>query len=222
MMRSADDNRQPGVERSRQVLKRVRLHMRFLRKLRKKLNPRVPMALHTTTQYRLMREALDRGDKIVAFDAEWQYQWPNLITELGVAIYHNGHREVHNVRVRGGAGKTDKSTRFMTDEQAKRWLASMFKGAGLLVGHAIHNDRVKMQQWGWPLPENDVLPLVDTGRWSQVMNPTDNNPQRLSTFCRNHGVEVTKSHVAGNDACMTLDVALTLARIEDAEYVRAA
>jgi hypothetical protein len=214
MGRAADDNRLPNVQRSREVLKHVRRHMKKLTKRRRALF-RGPMPLSETDQYRLIRTALERGDKIVSFDAEWQYQWPNKITELGVAIYHNGTREVHNVRVRAGAGKPDKMTRFMTDDQAKRWLKGVFQGVGLLVGHAIKNDRDKMREWGWPLPYETSVPCLDTERWSRVLNPEAKQSQKLTTFCKNHGVEILKAHVAGNDALMTLEVALALAGMEE-------
>jgi hypothetical protein len=213
MLRSADDDRIPGVKRSREMLIRVRRHMRKLHR-RRVAAARKPMLVHETAQWKEMRAALAEGRKIVSFDAEWQYQWPHKITELGVAIYQDGEIEVHNVRVRGGAGKTDKTTRFMTDVQAKKWLTGVFEGCGLLVGHAICNDRAKMDSFGWRLPDTNAVPCVDTEKWSKVMNENVNQSQKLTSFCRRHGVEVRKAHVAGNDALMTLEVALRLAAQE--------
>lgn len=210
-------------QRARGLRARIRVHMKLLRQREKALGlERVVLVREVppvweTRQWSMMRHALAQGHKIIAFDAEWQYNYPNALTEIGVAIYHRGEREVHNIRVRGGAGKADKTTRFMSEKQAKDWLARTFAGAGLLVGHAIKNDRAKMKEFGWPLPGREVLPCVDTEGWSKLLNPEQNNPQKLTNFCRRHGVELLKAHIAGNDACMTLDVALCLAAIRKDE-----
>lgn len=215
LLQVSDDNRKlEDARRVRTVLRHVRRHIRKIEKRHRMINSPIGMPVTDTQQWLMMRNALATDSKIIAFDAEWQYQWPHHITEIGVAIYHHGRREVHNIRVKGGVGKADSSTRFMSDMQAKRWLTETFKDAGLLIGHAISNDRMKMKQWGWILPLPDRLPCVDTEKWSRVLNVEKNNSQKLTTFCANHGVEILRAHVAGNDACMTLDVALRLAAME--------
>lgn len=207
-----------AVRRERILRGHVLRHIGKLAKRRKRNAPHVPHHVCTTAQWRIMQHSLKAGHKIVAFDAEWQRCYPYDITELGVAIYHKGKREVHNIRVRAGGGKVDPMTRFMTKDQAIKWLKEIFKDANLLVGHALKNDRAKMSEWGWCLPN---ISTVDTERWSVLLNPEQKSSINLTKFCTLIGSEVRKGHIAGNDALMTLDVALMLASQKLEESVAA-
>lgn len=102
----------------------------------------------------------------------------------------------------------------MSDDAAKLWLRGVMEKADLLVGHALQNDRLKMRQWGCPLPNTQTLPVVDTGAWSRVTNTESANPRRLSHLAALYGIERKGMHVAGNDALTTLHVALAMAAIE--------
>lgn len=176
------------------------------------------MPVWETKQWALLRHALVKGSRIVCFDAEWEYQPPNRVTELGVAILHNGVVLAQNIRVRGQGrhfhgGKTIR----MSDDAAKEWLRKTMERADLLVGHALQNDRLKMKQWGCPLPNTQTLPVVDTGAWSRVTNTESANPRRLSHLAAMYGIKRKGMHVAGNDAVTTLEVALAMAAIQPPE-----
>ena len=162
-----------------------------------------------------MRRALDSSQAIVSFDAEWEYQPPNRVTELGIAILRNGTIKVHNVRVRGrGRPFHGGKTLYLADEAAQAWLRDIMSSADLLVGHALQNDRLKMKQWGCPLPNMQNLPTVDTGTWSRLTNLENGNPRRLSHLADHYGIDRKGMHVAGKDALVALEVALAMAAIE--------
>lgn len=173
---------------------------------------RIAMSVWETRQWKQMRHALERRQSIVCFDAEWEYQPPNRVTELGIASWRDGVITVHNVRVRGrGRPFHGGTTVHMTDDAAKTWLTNIMAGADLLVGHALQNDRLKMKQWGCRLPGPEILPVVDTGAWSRLTNKESANPRRLSHLATEYGIERKGMHVAGNDALITLKVALAMA-----------
>lgn len=176
---------------------------------------RVAQPIWDTPQWRLLRDALENRRCIVCFDAEWEYQPPNRVTELGVAIQRDGVTTVHNVRVRGkGRQFHGGETIHMTEDAAKAWLRGIMESADLLVGHALQNDRLKMKQWGNPLPSIQKLPMVDTGTWSRIINEESSNPRRLTHLAAQFGVEKKGMHVAGNDAWITLQVAIAMAAVE--------
>ncbi|UKK86180.1 hypothetical protein L7H23_08815 [Sphingopyxis sp. BSN-002] len=176
---------------------------------------RVPIPIWETPQWRLMRQALDKGYTIVSFDAEWEYQPPNRVAELGVAVLRDGEIKVHNVRVRGRARSFDNGkTMYLAEDAAKAWLQATMRSAEILVGHALQNDRLKMRQWGCPLPKTQKLPTVDTGAWSRLTNPVNGNPRRLAHLADEYGIERKGMHVAGKDALVTLRVALAMAAAE--------
>lgn len=179
--------------------------------------PRARAALWVwqTAQWKLVREALADRRRIVCFDAEWEYQPPNRVVELGVATFHEGAMTVHNVRVRGkGRRFHGGETVYMAEDAAKVWLGEIMASADLLVGHALQNDRLKMKQWGAPLPNAQILPMVDTGSWSRIVNRESANPRRLVHLAAEYGIERKGMHVAGNDALTTLKVALAMAAVE--------
>lgn len=179
---------------------------------RKKKPARVPMSVWETRQWKQMRHALAQGQSIICFDAEWEYQPPNRVTELGIASWRDGVITVHNVRVRGrGRPFNGGKTIHMTDDAAKDWLRGIMADADLLVGHALQNDRLKMKQWGCRLPGPETLPVVDTGAWSRLTNKESANPRRLAHLAAEYGIERKGMHVAGNDAYITLQVALAMA-----------
>ena len=173
---------------------------------------RVASPIWETRQWTQMRYAIAQKQRIVCFDAEWEYQSPNRVTELGVATWRDGAITVQNVRVRG-AGRPfhGGETIRMTDDAAKTWLRDVMANADLLVGHALQNDRLKMRQWGCPLPKAQNLPVVDTGAWSRVTNKASANPRRLAHLADEYGIERRGLHVAGMDALITLKVALAMA-----------
>lgn len=182
---------------------------------RHKRPARVAMAIWETRQWAMMRDALAKRRRIVCLDAEWEYQPPNRVTELGIAILHDGVLTAHNVRVRGrGRPFHGGETVHMAEDTAKAWLRDMMDSADLLVGHALQNDRLKMKQWDCPLPGTQILPMVDTGTWSRLINQESANPRRLVYLARQYGVECKGTHVAGNDALITLQVALAMAATE--------
>jgi hypothetical protein len=190
------------------------------RAVRRERGPRVALEVWQAPQWKLMREALADGRRIVSFDAEWQYQPPNQVTELGAAILHGGVITIHNIRVKpGGRPFKGGKTVYMTDDEAKTWLRATMASAELLVGHALQNDRHKMKQWKCPLPNSKSLPVVDTGAWSRATNPVSANPRRLTHLAAEYGVDCSGSHVAGNDAHVTLQVALAMAQAEEAVSV---
>jgi hypothetical protein len=176
------------------------------------------MPIWETRQWSQMRGALDQRQRIVCFDAEWEYQPPNRVTELGIATWRDGVIEVHNVRVRGtGRQFRNGETVRMTDDAAQAWLCGMMAEADLLVGHALQNDRLKMKQWGCPLPGTQILPVVDTGAWSRIINTESANPRRLVHLAAEYGIERKGLHVAGMDALVTLKVALAMAATDPIE-----
>lgn len=201
--------------RALKLKRRVRKHMKRLITLRSRRGvyvgggryvPSVP----ETPQWRTIRDALDRGSKILAFDAEWTMRRP--ITELGIAIYQNGEMTAHNVRLTpGGKNFRYGVTRYMTDRQAKLWVRGMFSEADLLVGHALNNDRLQMRRWGEPIPD---MPYLDTSPWSRALNQSSHDPISLGKFADRYGVDCTGAHCGGNDAVITLNLVLALARIE--------
>lgn len=174
--------------------------------------PRVVPPIWETRQWMQMRNALDQKQRIICFDAEWEYQPPNRVTELGVATWCDGIITVENVRVRG-AGRPFRNgqTIRMADDTAKAWLRGIMAEADLLVGHALQNDRLKMRQWGSPLPSAAILPFVDTGAWSRITNTESGNARRLAHLADQYGIERRGLHVAGMDALVTLKVALAMA-----------
>ncbi len=168
---------------------------------------RVIPTIPETHEWAKMRRAIEAGKRIVALDAEWTMRVP--ITEIGIATYHAGVRTVENIRVTpGGHQFLHGTTRYMTVEQAGRWLNGVMTQADLLVGHALHNDRRQFIQWGYPLPDMEV---VDTARWSRQLNESNPVAQGLEKFALRHGIEHRGAHCAGNDAFTTLEVALKLA-----------
>lgn len=147
----------------------------------RKRQARIATPVWETRQWKQMRHALENRQSIVCFDAEWEYQPPNRVTELGIASWRDGAITVHNVRVRGrGRPFHGGTTIYMTDDAAKAWLSDIMAGADLLVGHALQNDRLKMKQWGCHLPGTETLPVVDTGAWSRLTNKESGNPRRLA------------------------------------------
>lgn len=186
---------------------------------RRRVRPaRTPLMVWQAPQWSILRRALAGDHRIVCFDAEWEYQPPNRVTELGVATLHRGVTTVHNVRVRGrGRPFHGGRTMLMNDDAAKAWLFEILGSADLLVGHALQNDRLKMKQWGCPLPKPQDLPVVDTGAWSRVTNTESANPRRLKHLADLYGIERRGLHVAGNDAHVTLQVALAMASVESQE-----
>ena len=173
---------------------------------------RQSLSIWEATQWTQMRHALAQHHCIVCFDAEWEYQLPNRVTELGVAIMRDGLIMAHNVRVRGrGRRFHGGETVYMDDDAAKTWLRDIMAAADLLVGHALQNDRLKMKRWGCPLPSIEALPMVDTGTWSRITNAQSANPRRLTHLADQYGIERKNAHVAGNDALVTLRVALAMA-----------
>lgn len=175
----------------------------------------MPVAIWETPQWRLVRHALANDHVIVSFDAEWEYQPPNRVTELGIAIFRRGAIKVHNLRVRGRARPINGlATRYLAEDAAKSWLQAMLRSADLLVGHALQNDRRKMKQWGCPLPSMQTMPTVDTGAWSRVTNQVNGNPRRLAHLADQYGINRRGMHVAGKDALVTLQVALAMAATE--------
>lgn len=174
--------------------------------------PRVALKIWQTRQWAQMRHALAQRQRIVCFDAEWEYQPPNRVTELGIATWHDGGVTVQNIRVRGsGRPFRNGQTIRMADDAAKAWLRNIMASADLLVGHALQNDRLKMKQWGCPLPSTQILPVVDTGAWSRIINTESGNPRRLVHLADEYGIERKGLHVAGMDALVTLKVALAMA-----------
>ncbi len=184
----------------------------------RKRRTRVALEIWQAPQWKLMRSALSDNLRIVSFDAEWQYQPPNEVTELGAAILHDGVVSIHNIRVKpGGRPFRGGKTVYMTDDEAKAWLRATMASADLLVGHALQNDRHKMKQWKCPLPRAGSLPVVDTGAWSRITNPVSANPRRLTHLAAQYGIDCKGSHVAGKDANVTLQVAVAMAQVEEAE-----
>lgn len=196
----------PHTEREKDILARIVKHRRRMAKVTKA--NRVPPKVTDTPQWRIMRRALAKGGRIVAFDSEWQRHAPYAVTELGVAIYQHGNISHRTIRVRGAPHSEAER---MTEKDARKWLRGVMREADLLVGHALKNDRDKMDEWRCPLPASDDLLFIDTAMWSRSLNPVAKQPMKLVSFCEMHGVETLKAHVAGNDALMTLRVALTLA-----------
>lgn len=183
---------------------------------RRKRRSRIALEIWQAPQWKLMRDALRDNQRIVSFDAEWQYHPPNEVTELGAAILHDGIITVHNVRVKpGGRPFKGGKTVYMTDDEGRAWLHATMASADLLVGHALQNDRHKMKQWKCPLPKPGSLPVVDTGVWSKLTNFVSANPRRLIHLAAQYGIDRTVSHIAGNDAHMTLQVALAMAQVVD-------
>ena len=68
-----------------------------------------------------------------------------------------------------------------------------------------------MKQWGCSLPSMQILPVVDTGAWSRIINTESANPCRLAHLAAEYGIERKDLHVAGMDALVTLKVALAMA-----------
>lgn len=185
----------------------------------RKRTPRVPLPIWETRQWTQMRHAITQKQRIVCFDAEWEYQSPNRVTELGVATWRDGAITVQNVRVRGsGRPFHGGETVRLTDDAAKTWLRDVMANADLLVGHALQNDRLKMRQWGCPLPKAQNLPVVDTGAWSRLTNKESANPRRLAHLADEYGIERRGLHVAAMDALVTLKVALAMAATNAGAY----
>ncbi len=180
--------------------------------------PRVAQQVWETKQWAMMRQALGENRRIVCFDAEWEYQPPNRVTELGIAIMHHGQITGRNVRVRpGGRRFFGGKTAYLTEDAARAWLARVMDSAELLVGHALKNDRLKMKQWGVSLSNIRGLPAVDTSTWSRITNQESANPLRLAHLAKRYGIDHRGTHVAGNDALITLKVALAMAAVEPPE-----
>jgi hypothetical protein len=197
--------------RRRLLIKAIRRHQKLLASRRKK--PRIAMSLHATAQYRIMQQALAENLPILCFDAEWQFQFPNNITEIGVALYHHGEMTVHNVRVVPGGRKfLGGTTVYMTPSKAQYWLRGLIAQSAVIVGHALQNDRDMLsKKWKFDLPRPHEMPTVDTASWSRVLSH-DGNSVNLGRFAARYGIDCRGTHVAGNDARITLELALTLAR----------
>lgn len=206
-----------GDERALYVARRVNRHLKKQVRRAKGLGAaKAPVPVEDTPHYNILLKALDAGKKIVAFDAEWHPQRPTTvpITELGVTIYGPTSLECFNICTRPGGKKfRHGTTRFMTDEQARKWLSKTLEGTGLIIGHSFKNDRLQLARWNFTVPK---IELLDTASWSKMLFPP--NAQSLKGLAIRYGVDPSGWHCAGNDSRITMLVALAMAGIKHDDH----
>lgn len=199
---------QTGDERALYVARRVnRLLKKRARRARWTDKVQIPVKLEDTNHYNQLMKHIRAGSKIIAIDNEWTPRRP--ITEIGISEFGG---KSHNVRLTpGGKEFRHGTTRYMTDEQAKLWLAQQLEGVDLIIGHMFKNDVRQYAKWGFEIPK---IPLLDTGLWSKALFPP--NHMSLKHMAEKYGINAAGWHCAGNDAYITLMVAMTMAGIENA------
>ncbi len=193
--------------RARTVARRVNKFMRRRSKARLRAFREANMHLDMQERlpnYHLLTQALEENWKIVSIDCEWTMR--RAITEIGVTIFHNGEIQAFNICVAaGGKGFLHGTSRYMQDKHAREWLTETLADAQLVVGHAFKNDVRQMTHWSYRMPQ---LPVVDTGKWSKIIFPP--HEMSLSKLAKKYDVECRGAHCGGNDALMTLKVALKM------------
>jgi hypothetical protein len=187
-----------NCERSRELVRKVSRHNRYMGKLRKYSRERSKLI-----NIDLFQSLIVNGGKIVSFDAEWSPYRP--ITQLGITVAENGSVKSFNITI-----GDFKSPRFrygetinMDNDAAKEWLRSVFQDAELIIGHSLKNDRSQLHKWGVDMPE---IPFIDTANWSRyVMRKMDR--VGLDNLAKYLGISHKGAHCAGNDSFVTFSVA---------------
>lgn len=175
--------------RCRKLNRKVQLHIR-----NKKKFAHVLSNLAGIQKFRKARVA-------VAIDCEWNPKRP--ITEIGVTVRRDGEVKSYNVSITRQSTFLYGDSHKMTDADARDWLRDMLKDAEVVVGHAIRNDVMQLQKWGFGMPD---CHRIDTAKWSRVVfrSPNSVNLKRLAAH---YGIEHDHAHCAGNDSHVTMRVA---------------
>lgn len=192
-----------GDARALYVSRRVNRYLK--KKNRAERNSRVRNILpENITQFQMFMKAIREDKHILAIDAEWSPWKP--ITEIGVYDYRA--KQCHNIRLtqKGGDGFRHGETVRMNKALAKQWLHDTLNGVDMVIGHAFKNDLRQFAQWGFNFPK---VRIVDTALWSKALFPP--NEVSLVKLADQYGIDRRGSHCAGNDAHVTLLVALAMA-----------
>lgn len=191
-------------ERALALIERVSIHKAHRADI-KKLAKYQPIRKNLANIDKL-DQLISSGGKIISLDAEWTQG--RAITEIGIAVLENGIQTTHNVVV----GKFRKpsfhhgTTLYMDDDKAREWFRDITSDGKLLIGHALKGDRKQFQLWGKPVPP---IPFIDTASWSRHISKSP-YMMSLTNLALHCGLEHLDAHCAGNDAHMTMMVALRI------------
>ena len=162
-----------------------------------------------------IQNALAQGIPLIAMDLEWNGKRP--VTEIGLAILHNGTVTHHNIKTVNSRNKVSTSyygdrrfihgeTQEMSSPDAKMWLGELLAQPNLIIGHAFRGDMLQLSRWGFNLPSE--IRVVDTAKWWKAVCPP--NLRSLDFLAARYGIDFDVKHCAGNDAYVTLQVALRM------------
>lgn len=155
-----------------------------------------------------VREVIERGGTIAAFDTEFNNDGP--VEQLGISIWQNGEITTHTYtlhhlydwyRTRQSLYGGDST---VSREEIKRIARETYAAADMNVFHSYGSDAEKL---GLHLAVNRY---VDTSRLSHFMHVGERKVPGLKDICAHYGIELQGHHNAGNDAYHTLKALLAI------------
>ncbi len=156
----------------------------------------------------IINHHISRGSFIVALDCEWTMTRP--LTEVGLAIYHRGEFQHRNICILPDERQRDQflfgATEYLTLGEARAEMRELSSRVELLIGHALKNDRKQLSRFGGVPEFHDVA--FDTETFSTWAYHGERH--KLKYLARRAGFDAKSMHCAGNDAAMTLFIALAL------------
>lgn len=202
----ADNTNRKALRLSRMAKRLIKVRKNRLKGKTDIVNPRYVSQEALDRRLADLRAHIEGGSVVLALDAEWTHD--RHITEIGFAIYQNGVTRHRNIRILPDPYAYDAfrfgTTEFMDEAEAVREIAREQSSADLIVGHDLINDRRQFAKIGAEFHEV----TFDTMKYGRFAHPGE--LVKLKTMVHRAGFKAIGSHNAGNDAAMTLHVALAL------------
>jgi hypothetical protein len=202
----ADNSNRKALRISRIAKRLIKVRKNRLKGKTDIVNPRYVSQEALDRRVADLRAHVEGGSVILALDAEWTQD--RHITEIGFAIYQNGVTRHRNIRILPDPYSHDPfrfgTTEFMSEAEAVEEIFVEQLRADLIVGHDLINDRRQFAKIGASFHET----TFDTMKYGRFAHPGE--LVKLKTMVHRAGFKAMGSHNAGNDAAMTLHVALAL------------
>ncbi len=154
-----------------------------------------------------LRHEIARGGCLIAYDTEYHQAGP--VTQLGIAIWHAGVVSCRTYTTASHHRRVTPASRFGRDRPATQASACalaqrLYRQDALQIFHTGGSDLTKL---GLP---GGHPGYIDVGIIGHGALRAKDSPG-LVTLCRHYGIDPSGHHNAGNDAGLTLDVALAMA-----------